>query len=74
MGGLGAGSGNTRVHHAGAALVGWMELVWVRGLGLTDVALAAQLKCLDSAPICTIKMGGGMQKKKRGGAGPDWYL
>ena len=58
MGGLGAGQGNTRVHHSGAALVGWMELVWVRALGFTEVALAGQLKCLDSAPICTIKIEG----------------
>lgn len=74
MAGLGAGQRSPRVYHAG--MDGWSwgdgwELVWVRGLGLPGVALAGQLKCLDSDPICTIKMEGECKKKKKG---TDWHL
>lgn len=73
MAGLGAGQGRLRMYHTGVALVQWMQLVWARSLGLAGVALAGQLKCLDSAPICTIKMEGECKKKKKKN-GTDWHL
>ena len=42
---------------SGGCLGGWLELVWDRGLGLTEAV--GQLWCADPALVCTIKVGQG---------------
>ena len=54
--GFSAGQEGPGVHHAGIALLGWLEMVWACGLGFTGVTLADQLELEDSAPICAIQV------------------
>lgn len=52
------GQGSPGVHHIGAFLGGQLELVWVKDLGYTEVALESWLEYLGPSLFHTITVEG----------------